>query len=88
MEIKNRQELIFNNINNLQNKDSLDRNQFSYLFNKMLRMFKYSNLPKTIPEKDLEIILQTQGYVTFAIDIDSINKVIEDTEGEPDGSKE
>lgn len=68
MAIKNRQEWIFSNSKILDNKDSLVRNQFQYLFNKTLRMFKYSNLPKTIPEKDLEIILQLQGYVTFAKD--------------------
>lgn len=68
MAVKNRQEWIFSNVNILQNKNSLVRNQFNYLFNKTLRMFKYSNLPKTIPEKDLEIILQMQGYVTFGKD--------------------
>lgn len=68
MSIKSRQEWIFSHSNILDNKDSLVRNQFSYLLNKTLRMFKYSNLPKTIPEKDLELILQLQGYVTFAKD--------------------
>lgn len=68
MSIQNRKEWIFSKSNILNNKDSLISNQFNYLLNKTLRMFKYSNLPKTIPEKDLEIILQLQGYVTFAKD--------------------
>ena len=49
----------------LLDKDRLIR----YYTNKMLittqSMFKYENLPKTIPRKDLELILQVNGYAVF-----------------------
>lgn len=68
-QVKNRQEWIFSNCKNiLESKDDLIRLQFMSFLNKTSRMFKYSNLPKTIPAKDLETILQLQGYAIIAKD--------------------
>lgn len=68
-QVKNRQEWIFSNCKNiLESKDDLIRLQFISFLNKTTRMFKYSNLPKTIPSKDLETILQLQGYAIIAKD--------------------
>ena len=35
------------------------------MLNKSIRIFKYKNLPETIPQKDLETILQVSGCVTI-----------------------
>lgn len=35
--------------------------EIKYMLNRCLSMFKYDNLPATIPEKNLEFILQTKG---------------------------
>lgn len=35
------------------------------MFNRTQKMFKYNNLPDTIPQADLELILQTYGSVTI-----------------------
>lgn len=41
-------------------------NQYkSYMLTRTNKMFKYSNLPDTIPQKDLEFLLQVNGSVTI-----------------------
>lgn len=41
------------------------RNLNNYMLNRTLKMFEYEGLPDTIPAKELEQILQTQGYAFF-----------------------
>lgn len=65
--IPNRNEWLFSEDNNRDNFNkeyiqALYVNRFLTLTN---QMFKYENLPKSIPEKDLEFILQTSGSATF-----------------------
>lgn len=38
----------------------------AYMLNRTQSMFKWSNLPETIPERSLELFLQTNGNVCFA----------------------
>ena len=38
----------------------------AYMLCRTQSMFKWSNLPETIPQRDLELLLQTNGNVTFA----------------------
>lgn len=45
------------------NKSRNVSNMNSYMFAKTLSMFEYDTLPKTIPVKELERMLQTNGYV-------------------------
>lgn len=45
------------------NKSRNVSNMNSYMFTKTLSMFEYDTLPKTIPVKELERMLQTNGYV-------------------------
>lgn len=40
--------------------------QINYMLNKSLNMFEWSGLPDSIPERELERILQTSGYTGFA----------------------
>lgn len=35
----------------------------TYMLNRTRRMFKWNNLPETIPERNLELLLQTTGHV-------------------------
>ena len=37
----------------------------SYMFDRTVNIFKYNNLPKTIPHRELELMLQNFGYVAF-----------------------
>lgn len=40
--------------------------QINYMLNKSLNMFEWHGLPDSIPERELERILQTNGYTGFA----------------------
>lgn len=46
-------------------KDIIGRAQILYMLARTQSMFKYSNLPETIPQRNLEIMLQTNGNVFF-----------------------
>lgn len=64
-EVPNRNEWLFNN-----QRQEFDKSYIQSLYIKRFltltnEMFKYENLPKTIPQKDLEFILQTNGCVTI-----------------------
>lgn len=48
------------------NKDTNITNYVGYTLNRSLIMFKYHGLPDTIPEQELEQLLQTGGYAVFA----------------------
>ena len=42
----------------LQNKQMLIDSYFKYMMTKTLRMFEWKNLPDTIPQREIELILQ------------------------------
>lgn len=46
-------------------KETLKRTIIYNMLDKTLSMFKYTGLPDTIPQKDLEIILQINSHATF-----------------------
>ena len=50
--------------NYLDKKTNVNVN-IGYMLNRSNAMFRYDNLPDTIPSKELEIMLQTQGYAIF-----------------------
>ena len=41
------------------------KNEIIYMLDKTLRMFEYENLPETIPKFNLELLLQTHGFVAI-----------------------
>ena len=47
----------------LENKPMLVDSYFKYMMNKTIRMFEYKNLPETIPQRELELILQVCRFV-------------------------
>lgn len=49
----------------LDDKDFMIKSFVLQMLNKSIRIFKYKNLPETIPQKDLETILQVSGCVTI-----------------------
>lgn len=61
-----RNEWIFGNIKNpLLDKEYMLKSAILQMLNKTTRIFKYSNIPKTIPVKDLETQLQVGGFAIF-----------------------
>jgi len=61
-----RNKYIFKDNNNIvRDRDRLYKSYMSYMFSRTQKMFKYSNLPSTIPARELELILQTNGCATF-----------------------
>ena len=61
-----RNEWIFGNIKNpLLDKEYMLKSIILQMLNKTTRIFKYSNIPKTIPVKDLETQLQVGGFAIF-----------------------
>lgn len=46
-------------------KDLLYESYFKFFLNRVRMMFKWNNLPETIPERELEIFLMTSGKVFF-----------------------
>lgn len=51
--------------NILQNKQMLIDSYFKYMMNKTIKMFKYENLPETLPVRELELILQVCRFAIF-----------------------
>ena len=50
---------------NYLDKDRNIKNSINYMLNRSSTMFKYKNLPDTIPEKELELLLQCNGFGVF-----------------------
>ena len=46
-------------------KEQNVNNNIGYMLNRSNAMFKYNNLPESIPSKELEILLQTNGFGIF-----------------------
>ena len=64
--ISNRNDWVFGNIKNpLDDKDYLIKQFVIQMLNKTTRIFKYNNLPETIPVKDLETQLQVAGFAIW-----------------------
>ena len=49
----------------LEQKPMLIDSYFKYMMNKTIRMFEYTNLPETIPQRELELILQVCRFAIF-----------------------
>lgn len=61
--IPNRQNWIFSKCKNgLLDKDEIIKQYIGYMLARTQTMFDYKNLPKTIPKKDLEILIQVNGF--------------------------
>ena len=56
----------------------------SYMLNRSIRMFKYKNLPDTIPHKFLELYLQSNGHCGFVESGDKLYVVTGGFGGKPD----
>lgn len=64
--VQSRNEWIFGNIRNpLEDKQYMLKHAVLQMLNKTTRMFKYTNLPESIPVKDLETQLQVGGFAIF-----------------------
>lgn len=64
--ITNRNEWIFGECKNiLDDKETLLRQHITQMLNRTTRIFKYENIPKTIPVKDLETQLQVGGFAIW-----------------------
>ena len=49
----------------LENKKMLIDSYIKYMMNKTIKMFEYKNLPKTLPQRELELILQVCRFAIF-----------------------
>lgn len=64
--IPSRSDWVFSKFSSIiTDKDAMLKQVVSSMLDKTLKMFKYKNLPETIPVKDLELILQVGGYAIF-----------------------
>ena len=61
--MKNKNYIYDNARNYLYNKDNFVNNYIAYMFNRTQKMFRYENLPDTIPQRILEYMLQKNGNV-------------------------
>lgn len=69
---------------NFTDKRKCINNYIIYVLNKLQGLFSYENLPKSIPARSLELMLQVNGYVTVA-DVDgSLYAFRSSLGGEPD----
>lgn len=57
-----------NGQNILHDKDYLIESYIRYMLSRTQRIFKYTNLPDTIPQRDFEILLQMASFVIFTKD--------------------
>lgn len=55
----------------LKNKDMLIDSYFKYMMAKTINMFEYENLPDTIPQRELELLLQIARFVIWCKDENS-----------------
>jgi len=64
--VKSRDEWLFSicdkKRNILENKEKLKKQYFIYMLSRTNDMFTYDDLPSTIPKKDLETLLQVNGF--------------------------
>ena len=65
-------------------KSKAMKDNISYMLNRSIRMFKYENLPDTIPHKFLELYLQSNGHCGFIEAEGGIYAVTGGFSGKPD----
>lgn len=65
MNNRNNWNFSFINKSITKDKDRLIRSYINYMLIRTQKIFEYKNLPKTIPQKDLELILQLCGSATI-----------------------
>ena len=67
--IPNRDNWNFGNDKSIiKDKRQLTESYIRYMLARSQRIFKYKNLPETIPQRDLEMILQTSRFILFTKD--------------------
>ena len=54
---------------NFRDKEQNFRNYVKYMLNRSLSMFKYHNLPETLPANEIEMMLQTSGYAVVSMGV-------------------
>ena len=72
------------NFYDLHNKDKNVKDLVEYMINRTMSMFKWNNLPKSIPQRSLELYLQTQGFVLLTKHNDELCIYYGGLGGEPD----
>ena len=72
------------NFYDLHNKDNNIKDLIEYMINRTMSMFKWNNLPKSIPQRSLELYLQTQGFVLLTKHNDELCIYYGGLGGEPD----
>ena len=72
------------NFYDLHNKDKNIKDLVEYMINRTMSMFKWNNLPKSIPQRSLELYLQTQGFVLLTKHNDELCIYYGGLGGEPD----
>ena len=66
--VKSRQEWLFNSCKNTFNKQMLIDSYIKYMLCKTQQMFEYDDLPDTLPQRELELIMQLKGNCTIGKD--------------------
>lgn len=66
--INSRNEWIFDVAKHGLSKEEIYTQYISYMLDRTQRMFKYSGLPDTIPQRELELLLQVNGNATIGKD--------------------
>ena len=69
--------------NHLDKKTNVN-NHIKYMLNRSINMFKYHNLPDTLPAKELEMLLQCHGYAVICKINDNLYAVNAGLGGESD----
>lgn len=83
--LNNRNNWIISKSNNiLNNKDAMLQSYVFQMLGKSTKIFKYTNLPETIKEKDLETQLQVNGFAIFAEVKNNLYTFTGGLGGEPD----
>lgn len=72
------------NFYDMHNKAKNTKDQVEYMIDRTMSMFKWNNLPKTIPQRSLELYLQTQGFVLLTKHNDDLCIYYGGLGGEPD----
>lgn len=66
--VPNRADWLFGSslgIDILNNKDELVKSYIRYMLNQTLEMFEYSGLPESIPQKEIEVLHQINGFAIW-----------------------
>lgn len=85
MEIKSRDNWIIGIVDDgiIRDKKQLQSQYMWYMLNRTQSLFKYENLPNTIPQKDLELLLQVNGFAIITKVNDNLYALYGGLGGEP-----